>query len=89
MKTALAIGLGLFGVVIIVSVLLGFGYIGFSNTTHQFENSITATYTNNKNVVPTAACKSRRHRRSRTSMEIGKPTKWGNGRSRKTRRRYR
>jgi hypothetical protein len=38
------------GVFIFVIVLLGFGYLGFSNTARSYEVDIKAKYTNNKNV---------------------------------------
>jgi hypothetical protein len=38
------------GVVILLGVFLGLGYVGFSNDTNRFENQVKAKYTDNQNV---------------------------------------
>lgn len=41
---------GVFGILILLGVVLGSGYVGFTNGANQFENQIKAQYDNNRNI---------------------------------------
>lgn len=50
MKTGVIAGLAVFALVLVLGSSFCFGYIGFGNTANNFENQITAQFSQNKNV---------------------------------------
>lgn len=50
MKTALLAGLGILALVVLIGISVAMGYVGFGNDANNYENQITAQFSQNKNV---------------------------------------